>query len=247
MKSEGVSTTTNAGEGAEPAPGRDFAGIDTWIFDLDNTLYPAECDLFSQVSDRMGEYIASFLGVDREAARRLQKQYFAIHGTTMRGMMVEHAMDPLAFLDYVHDIDVTAVAPDPALADSITRLPGRKFVFTNGSVAHADRVMGRLGVAHLFDGVFDIVASDFVPKPHPEPYRKMVEELAIEPTKSAFFEDIARNLEPAAQLGMTTVWVKSETSWGRADADFAHVHHVAENLADWLARLVASSGRPRGG
>jgi putative hydrolase of the HAD superfamily len=139
-----------------------------WIFDLDNTLYPASCRLFDQVEARMGAFIADFLGISPEAARAIQKRYFKEHGTTLRGLMVHHDLAPQRFLDYVHAIDVSALEPAPALARALDRLPGEKLVYTNGSTRHAENVMARLGVAGCFDGIFDIAAADYLAKPEPQ-------------------------------------------------------------------------------
>ncbi len=221
--------------GASP----DLDHVEVWIFDLDNTLYPAACNLFDQIDRRMGEFIGRLLTVDRTEARVIQKSYFRQHGTTLRGLMLEHGLDPAEFLDYVHDIDLTPIPPNPDLDQALDRLPGRKLVFTNGSVPHAERVMARLGVAHHFEAVFDIVASDYVPKPDPAPYHRLVDRYRVDPRAAAMFEDIARNLAPAAALGMTTVWVPGNPNWSGPDASGEHVHHVAEDLTAWLADLAA--------
>lgn len=218
------------------------AAIDTWIFDLDNTLYPARCDLFAQVDRRIGEFIARYLEVSPEEARRLQKEYWRAHGTSLRGMMLRHGCPPDEFLDYVHDIDVSPVPQSAALDAALARLPGRKLVFTNGTVPHAERVMERLGVRRHFEGVFDIVASDYVPKPEIGVYRRFVELHAIEPTRAIMLDDMAHNLLPAHQLGMQTVWVRTEDSVARleqAGGDTAHIHHQAEDVVEWLQDWLA--------
>ena len=151
-----------------------FENVDVWIFDLDNTLYPAHCDLFAQVDVRMGEFISDFLGVDRAEARRIQKSYFREYGTTMNGLMNRHNMAPEPFLDYVHDIDVGVVAPDQKLNATLGQLQGIKYVFTNGSVKHAENVLGRLGIRHHFADIFDIVAAGYVPKPAPDTYTRFL-------------------------------------------------------------------------
>ena len=174
---------------------RGFADIETWIFDLDNTLYPARCRLFDQIDLRMGSFIAELLGVDRVAAKAVQKDYFYRYGTTLRGLMLEHGVAPDAFLDYVHDIDHSPVPADEPLARALEALPGRKLIFTNGTVAHAEKVLARLGVGSHFTGIFDIVHSDFIPKPQLEPYEKFLAVHAVEPRRAAMFEDIARNLD----------------------------------------------------
>ena len=216
----------------------DARAFETWIFDLDNTLYPARCNLFAQVDRRMGEFIGDLLGLDPVAAKALQKRYFREHGTTLRGLMTVHGVDPYQFIDYVHQIDVTPVPPSPRLDRALGRLAGRKLIFTNGSVRHADAILARLGVGHHFDTVFDIVASDFVPKPEIAPYRKLIAEHRVAPRTAIMFEDIARNLAPAHALGMTTVWVPGLSEWSRNGAGGDHIHHVAPDLEDWLDRVA---------
>lgn len=217
-----------------------------WIFDLDNTLYPASCNLFAQIDRRMTAFIGRRLGLDADAARRLQKRYFLRYGTTLRGLMVEHRIDPVDYLDYTHDIDLAPVPPSPALDAALSRLEGRKFIFTNATARHADGVVARLGIGHHFERVFDIVAADFLPKPDPASYRALVRRCGIAPRRAALFEDIARNLAPAAALGMTTVWIKNDGAFpgtGIEDGD-DHVHHVADDLVAWL-EAAAEARRPR--
>ncbi|HYM33250.1 MAG TPA: pyrimidine 5'-nucleotidase [Candidatus Cybelea sp.] len=216
------------------------SGAEAWIFDLDNTLYPARCNLFAEIDRRMGEYIAKLLNLDYDSAKRVQKQFFREHGTTMRGLMREHGIDPRGFLEYVHDIDLSPVAPDAGLDAALARLKGRKLVFTNGSVPHAERVLARLGVAQHFEAIYDIVAADFVPKPEPGPYRRFCERYALDPAACVMVEDIARNLKPAYDLGMTTVWVPGVAEWSLGESDLAHVHHVAEDLSAWLGRIAGA-------
>ena len=211
--------------------------VDVWVFDLDNTLYPAQCRLFDQVAQRIGLYIADLLNLPLAEAKVVQRDFFKRHGTTLRGLMTEHGIDPQAFLRYVHDIDVTPVPPNPRLRSLLQQMPGPKVVFTNGSVDHADRIMTRLGIADQFSGIFDIVASDFIPKPEPGPYAKMVDQFGITPDRALMFEDIPRNLEPAAAMGMTTVLVEAPEAWNRADADADYIDHVTHDLTDWLAAL----------
>lgn len=219
--------------------------VETWIFDLDNTLYPARCNLFIQVSARMTRFIEDRFGLDTGPARELQRDLFRRHGTTLRGLMTEHGVEPGVFLDYVHDIDVTPVDPSPRLDALLARLPGRKLVFTNGSVPHAERVMERLGVTRHFDSVFDIVAAGFVPKPDPRPYARLVELAGFAPAGAVMIEDMARNLAPAAALGMRTVWLRSEHDWARDGAGDDHVHHVAEDLVGFLESLPGTAAEPR--
>src|SRR5690348_3823287 len=159
--------------------------IDTWIFDLDNTLYPASCRLFEQIERHMGEFIADLLGIEIAEAHALRRRLFREHGTTLRGLMTEHRVEPALFLDYVHRIDLSAVPRDEALAAAIARLPGRKLVFTNGTARHARNILSHLGLAGHFAGIFDIHACDYVPKPDPAGYRAMVRRFAIEPRRAA--------------------------------------------------------------
>lgn len=235
-----MSTGSGAQQGAvgRQAPITPLRNADAWLFDLDNTLYPAAIDLFGQIDERMRAFIARFLGLDLNAAYALQKQYFYHYGTSMRGLMDKHGMDPAPFLDHVHDIDVSVLDPSPLLEQALAALPGRKLVFTNASVAHAERVLGRLGVHHHFAEIFDIVAADYRPKPEPEIYRLLVERHGVEPRRSVMVEDMARNLAPAAALGMTTVWVRTGSEWGAMGAEDGHIHHVVEDLPAWLAEVA---------
>jgi putative hydrolase of the HAD superfamily len=221
---------------------RTFECTEVWIFDLDNTLYPADCNLFAQVGRKMGEFISRYLGVPFDYARHLQKTYYRQFGTTLTGLMQVHRMDPEAFLDYVHDLDLTAVAEHPELAAAIERLPGRKLIFTNGSRAHAERVAARVGVLHLFEEIFDIVASDYVPKPERACYERFLTKHGVDAGVAAMFEDMPHNLEAPHALGMTTVLVRSEAnpdhpvqrvirSW---NAPPEHVHHMTHDLAGFL-------------
>ena len=227
--------------GAELDPGR----VEAWLFDLDNTLYPSSCDLFAQVDRRIRGFIADLLALDHDEAQRVQKRYFLEHGTTLRGLMDRHGVDPEGVMDYVHDIDLSPLFPNPALDAALAALPGRKVIFTNASAAHAGRVTDRLGIAHHFDGVFDIGAAAYQPKPRPEGYRRLVAELAIDPARTVFIEDSARNLAPAAALGMTTVWLAGETAWAGDGRTEAYVDMVIEDLTAWLGDLVERLKRDR--
>ena len=211
---------------------------ETWIFDLDNTLYPERCNLFAQIDKQMGAFITEFLGVDLTEAKTIQKRYFLEHGTTLNGLMHHHGMDPSTFLNFVHDIDYSPVLRDDRLNDALEELPGRKLIFTNGTVAHADAVLDRIGIAHHFDGIFDIVAADYKPKPNAEPYHKMIEAFAVDPNGAVFVEDMAKNLTVPAEMGMKTVWVKTKADWSSMGAEGGHVQHVTDDLTDWLHALV---------
>lgn len=216
-----------------------FSHIETWVFDLDNTLYPAACRLFDQVDVRIGQFIVEKLALDANEARSLQKRYFKEHGTTLSGLMKLHDTDPDEFLDYVHDIDRSAIQPSRELNQALDRLNGRKVIFTNGSADHAHKVMERLGVGHHFDVVFDIAAANYVPKPAPETYQALIDEHAIEPSRAVLIDDISHNLRPAADLGMTTVWVRTEETWAKPEPDADWLDHIADDLVSWLQGVTA--------
>ena len=219
---------------------KSFRHIDTWVFDLDNTLYPASCRLFDQMHVRMGDYVMRRFGVEYAEAKRIQKELFYKHGTTLRGLRVEHGEQPEGFLDYVHDIDYSPVPHSPGLAAAIAALPGRKLIFTNGTTAHARRVMERLGVTALFEGIYDIVDSDHIPKPDRAPYDKFLGLHRVTPGSTAFFEDIARNLEVPHAMGMATVLVTSDENGDaihlNGETPGAHVQHVTPDLTGFLER-----------
>jgi putative hydrolase of the HAD superfamily len=216
------------------------ADAEAWVFDLDNTLYPAEVSLYPQIDVRMRAYIAQFLGLDSDAARVVQKRYFREYGTSLRGMMDRHGMDPAPYLDAVHDIDISVLPADPNLEAALAALPGRKIIFTNASEAHAERVTERLGIRHHFSGIFDIVAAEYRPKPQAHGYDRLLKQHGLDPRRCVMVEDIARNLEPAAALGMTTVWVRTGSDVGAEGADGGFVDHVVDDLGAWLGQLVAA-------
>jgi putative hydrolase of the HAD superfamily len=245
---------TTAAAAVTKAVARHRTGFDAtqaWVFDLDNTLYPAECNLFAQVDQRMGEFIASFLGVPFAYARHLQKSYYRQFGTTLSGLMKVHKMRPEAFLDYVHDIDLAVVPEHPELREAIKALPGRRLIFTNGTRAHAERVAGKLGILHLFEDIYDIVASEYVPKPQAEPYRQFLKLHGVDPKAAAMFEDMPHNLEVPHQLGLTTVLVHSSyvdhpvqigiRNWQKPPE---HVHHMTENLTEFLGDVLSTIATP---
>lgn len=211
--------------------------VDCWIFDLDNSLYPASCNLFDLIDQRMGEYIQKLLGCDAAEARKVQKGYFRDHGTTLAGLMAANGVDPHDFLDFVHDIDLARITADPIVVAAIDRLPGRKFVFTNGDEAYASRVLERLGLANAFDGMHDIHAMDYVPKPDPRAYSGMCERLGIDPQTALFVEDMARNLKPAKALGMTTVWVDNGSEQASHGADFSFIDFRTNDIGLWLTEI----------
>jgi putative hydrolase of the HAD superfamily len=229
--------TVSASFRAAPEP--DFRHVEAWIFDLDNTLYRADTDLFAQIDMRMGAYVARLLDLAPDEAKRLQKAYYRDHGTTLNGLINLHDVDPEDFLEDVHAIDLSALEPDPALNAAIARLPGRRFVFTNGCGNYAARVLERIGLDTLADDVWDIRAMGFVPKPFAAAYETVVAKAGIAPERAAMFEDLARNLVPAHALGMTTVWLDNGSIWSRQGPDFpvadrAHIDYETQDLSAFL-------------
>lgn len=216
----------------------DAARVNCWIFDLDNTLYPPTTRMFDQIDIRMGKFIENLLGCDPIEARRVQKLYFHDHGTTLSGLMHYHAIDPYDFLGFVHDIDMAPLAAAPRLARSLSALPGRKLVFTNGDNAYAARVLAALDLSDSFDGMWDIHAMNYRPKPEPSAYTTMIEAFGIDPDTAVFVEDMARNLAPAKALGMQTVWLDLATEWGDRAKDDAAIDLVIDDIAQWLDTLA---------
>lgn len=218
---------------------------ETWVFDLDNTLYPASCGLMAEVSSRMTRFVADTLKLEPDAALIEQKRMFREHGTTLRGLMNDHDVDPVHFMDYVHAVDYSVVGPMPRLNAALDQLPGRKVVFTNASTAHAETVLGNLGIAEHFTGIFDVAAADYVPKPNPKPYETLARQHAFDPAHAVMLEDIGPNLRPAAQMGMTTVWVRynpeTDPYWAVPDADSDYIHHETDDLITWLESVLAAS------
>ena len=227
-----------------PAP-RDFGHVETWVFDLDNTLYPHHLNLWQQVDDRIRAYIENFLKVPSDEAFRVQKDYYKRYGTTMRGLMTEHGMKPDDYLDFVHKIDHSPLTPNPTLGAALESLPGRKLILTNGTRKHANAVMKRLAVHDHFEDVFDIVAADLEPKPARNTYEKFLKRHDIDPSKAAMFEDLARNLEAPHALGMTTTLVVPERQrevfreeWELTGRDAPHVDHVTDDLTGFLQTVM---------
>ena len=224
-----------------------FEQVQTWVFDLDNTLYPSRCNLFAQIDDRMTGFVSELLGMERGEARKVQKKLYHQHGTTLAGLMIEHKIEAASFLDHVHDIDYSPVPASPELVTALEKLPGRRIIFTNGSRRHAERVLERQGTGHLFEDIFDITDCKFVPKPRPESFAGFVTKYGIDGARAAMFEDLPQNLGPAHAHGMTTVLVHSHMddhpiyreirAWG--DAPPAHIHHRTDDLPGFLAGLTA--------
>ena len=230
---------------ASSPPPRSLAHVTDWVFDLDNTLYPRECNLFAQIDSLITEYMMHVTQLAREDARRLQKDYYRDFGTTLNGLMQQHEVDPDHFLNTVHRIDYSPVDANAALIAAIRALPGRKFILTNGDVGHARAVLARLGPAEdLFESVFDIRAMGYRPKPLPEAYQSFFSAHGIDPKRAAMFDDLEKNLLVPHDVGMTTVQVIASEgfthtqveAWELERTDGPHIHHVTADLAGFLSR-----------
>ncbi len=226
---------------------RTFRGVDAWVFDLDNTLYPAHSNLFAQVDVRIRDYVARLLDVPPDEANEIQKDYYRRYGTTLRGLMDERGIAPDDFLEYVHDIDHSVLAPAPELAAALKRLPGRKFIFTNGSRVHAEKTAARLGIAEHFTDIFDIVAAELSPKPNRETYDRFLALTGVSPARAAMFEDLSRNLAVPHRLGMRTVLVVPRgtrevfrEAWELEGDDAPHVEFVTDDLAGFVAAVAGA-------
>jgi len=216
---------------------KSFKLIKYWIFDLDNTLYSGKTKVFEQVDKRMSKYISDKLDVSVEEAKKIQKNYFYEYNTTLNGMIKNHKIDPDEFLEFVHDINIDFLQKDPKLEKEIEKLNGKKIIFTNGSRKHALNVTKRIGINQLFDDIFDIVDCNFIPKPSIEPYKKLVEKHKIDPKLCVFVEDIARNLKPAYEMGMKTVWIENEEPWASKFSDSSFVNYRTNNLSEFLKKI----------
>ncbi len=233
------SASSKYGIAAAAAPIRaPFAHVRDWIFDLDNTLYPAATGLFALIDQRMGAYIQRLLGVEAAEARRIQKHHFHTHGTTLAGLMKEHGVDPHHFLADVHDIALDRVGANPALAEGLDRLPGRKFVFTNGDAPYAARVLERIGIGDRFEHLHDIHGCELIPKPDAHGYALLCARFEIDPARACMVEDMAQNLRPAKTLRMKTVWVDNGSERGNHDADPGHIDETITDVSDWLETLT---------
>lgn len=208
----------------------DLTHVEVWLFDLDNTLYPPECELMGMVDARMNRFIERQTGLTGEAAKALRRRYYLDHGTTLAGLMANHGVDPAAFLSEVQDVGMDCVSPDPAMRAALSRLPGRRLVFTNAGGRYAGRVLEKLAIADLFEDIFHLEAGDYVPKPQPQVFERIVGRHGLKAEATAFFEDSERNLEPAAALGMTTVLVGPNALESAA----SFVHHRTLSLPPFL-------------
>jgi putative hydrolase of the HAD superfamily len=212
--------------------------IRNWIFDLDNTLYPASANLFPLIDARMGEYIMKLVGCDAGEAHRIQKDYFFAHGTTLAGLMTEHEVDPHHFLNYVHDIEMDVLERNEALVAALARLPGRKLIFTNADTPYAERVLDRIGLAGSFEAVHDVHATGFRPKPDPVAYQGLCDAYGLDPAQSLFVEDLARNLKPAKAIGMATVWVDNGSEQPPNDSDRSFIDYTTPDIGRWLLEIL---------
>ena len=243
---------TLSAEAVAPHKPRDlatFADTDAWIFDLDNTLYPRSTNLFRQVDERIRAYVRRLLNVDEAEADRIQKTFYREHGTTLRGLMLRHNVDPDDFLSFVHDIDHSVVPADPALGAALLRLPGKKYIFTNGSRGHAEKVAARLGFPEHFSDIFDIIAANLVPKPERETYDRFVKRFGLRPERAAMFEDLTRNLIVPKSIGMKTVLVVPPGTrevfhgeWEYEGREDDHIDFVTDDLARFIGEVAGAIG-----
>ena len=216
---------------------KNLLDIKYWIFDLDNTLYSGQTKVFSEVDKKMSAFISKKMNVDLIKAKEIQKKYFYEYGTTLSGLMKQDGIDPHDFLEFVHNIDISWLPKDLKLREELIKIKEKKYIFTNGSHAHVENITKQLGIDGLFDGAFDIVDANFVPKPHVDPYKKIIEKFNIEPTKSILIEDIAHNLEQAKNLGMKTCWLENEETFAKKDADKPYIDYKIKNLSSFLQKI----------
>ena len=213
--------------------------IDTWIFDLDNTLYSADSGIFQQVHKLMGKFIVEHLNVNINEAKNIQRKYYKKHGTTLRGLMDNHGIDPDSFLEEVHKLDYSIVSPNLKLAKNLENLNGKKFIFTNANKKHADIILDKLQITNLFEGIFDIKMANYIPKPEIQTYEKLIETYNINPNKTIMFDDIAKNLVPASKIGFTTVWI--DVGHENFSDDIAsskkYLDHQTKDLSNWLSNI----------
>ena len=216
---------------------KELKNIKFWLFDLDNTLYSGATKVFDQVDKKMSQFISEKLNVSKEEARKIQKNYFVEYNTTLNGMIRNHKIDTNEFLKFVHDIDLSFLKRDKQLEEQIKKIRGKKIIFTNGSREHAENVTKKLGIDRHFDDVFDIKSADFIPKPSLITYKKIIEKYKIEPQYSIFIEDIARNLKPAYELGMKTVWIINDEPWAAKFSDSDFINYKINKLSDFLKEI----------
>jgi putative hydrolase of the HAD superfamily len=218
-----------------------FSKTTAWLFDLDNTLYSPHSDVFPQIHKRMSLFIMQRFNMDEAQAAKRREDYFYNYGTTMRGLMVEHQIDPGEFMDFVHAVDLASLAPDPRWNQALQNLPGRKIIFTNGDHRHAKRILEHLEMATEFPDIFDITAGDYACKPDEGPYLTLLKKYGLKADECCMFDDMEKNLETAARLGMRTVWFRHEAEWQRhkpKDAHhYPHCHYVTDDLISFVEKL----------
>jgi len=216
---------------------KEFQSIKYWLFDLDNTLYSGTTKVFEQVDKKMTQYISQKLNINLKEAKEMQKKYFHKYNTTLNGLIKNHKVNANEFLDFVHDINIDFLEKDEQLGIEIKKLNGKKIIFTNGSRKHAMNITKKIGIDQYFDDIFDIVDCEFIPKPLIEPYKKLVQKHKIDPNLCAFIEDIARNLKPAYEMGMKTIWIENDEPWAKKFSDSKFVNYKTNNLSDFLKKI----------
>lgn len=224
------------------AAGADLRHVDVWLFDLDDTLYPHDNGMMTEIRQRITDFLVRLTGKPHDEVRMIQRAWYETHGAALPGLLAEHDVSPTEFLDYVHDLPLDQLSANAALDAALERLPGRRFIFTNGSAGHAERVLDRLGIAGRFEGVFHIESGDLTPKPHPATYDRMISAFGIAPQVSCFFEDSSKNLLHAKTLEMTTVLVGPQHQLEGADA--AHIDYVTPDLIDFLNTAGLQGAKP---
>ena len=216
---------------------KNFESVKYWIFDLDNTLYSGKTKVFEQVDKKMSKFISNKLNVTIDEAKKIQKNYFHEYNTTLNGLIKNHKIDANEFLEFVHDIDIEFLKKDLKLDKELKELVGKKIIFTNGSKKHAINVTRRIGIEQHFDDIFDIVDAEFIPKPMLEPYKKLVKKHKIDPKLCVLVEDIARNLKPAYEMGMKTVWIENDEPWASKFSDSEFVNYRTNDLSEFLKKI----------
>ncbi|NKB19095.1 MAG: pyrimidine 5'-nucleotidase [Alphaproteobacteria bacterium] len=213
--------------------------VETWIFDLDNTLYPVTKRLLAHIDEHMGGFVARYLGISREEAHQVQKSYFRKYGLTLRGLMIHDGLDPAQYFEEMTPMDLNEVEPNPSFGADIARLKGRKIIYTNASARHAEMVLDRMGFKKdVFEAIFDIQAAEYVPKPAIDGYQQLCDTYDVNPIRAAMIDDIPRNLEPAAELGMMTVWKKSGAEWAKDVSVENYIDHIVDDLQVWIKTII---------
>ena len=221
---------------------KELIEIKCWIFDLDNTLYSGQTKVFSEVDKKMSSFISEKFNVDLIEAKKIQKKYFYEYGTTLSGLMKQDGIDPHDFLKFVHDINIEWLPKDLKLKEELLKIKDKKYIFTNGSHEHVKNVTKQLGIDGLFDGAFDITDANFVPKPHLDPYKKLIEKFDLDPNQSILIEDIAHNLEQAKNLGMKTCWLENGEAFAKKDSDKPYIDYKIKNLPSFLQEINILKG-----